>query len=101
MIQSVLVRITRRAAEQITQAADWWEVNRPLAPGAVYDEFDEALNILRSQPEIGASAFSTRVRNVRRIHLSRISYFLYYRVQPGRIDILALWHSSRGAGPRL
>lgn len=74
---------------------------RPLAPGAVYDEFDEALNILGAQPEIGASAFSARVRGVRRIHLSRISYFLYYGVQPGRIDILALWHTSRGASPRL
>jgi plasmid stabilization system protein ParE len=101
LTQSVIVRVTRRAANHIAQAADWWEVNRPDAPGAVRDELEEAVAILGAQPEIGAVAFGVRVKGVRRVHLSRIHYFLYYRVQPGRIDVLALWHTSRGATPHL
>jgi|SRR5665213_417133 len=100
-MQSVIVRVTHRAANHIAQAVDWWEVNRPLAPGAVRDELEEAVAILKAQSEIGAVAFSARIQDVRRIHLSRIHYFLYYRAQPGRIDVLALWHTSRGTGPHL
>jgi plasmid stabilization system protein ParE len=37
----------------------------------------------------------------RRIHISRIWYFLYYRLaqNPRRIEILALWSESRDGGP--
>jgi plasmid stabilization system protein ParE len=38
---------------------------------------------------------------VRRVHLSRVRYHLYYRARPSRIEVLALWHTSRGKGPAL
>jgi len=31
--------------------------------------------------------------------LKRIHYYLYYRVEQDDIEILALWHTSRGTGP--
>lgn len=34
-------------------------------------------------------------------HLSRIRQFLYYRVRGEQIEILALWHLSRGEDPGL
>jgi plasmid stabilization system protein ParE len=44
---------------------------------------------------------NTKLAGVRRIHLSRIRYHLYYRVAShgGAVEILALWHTSRGKGP--
>lgn len=38
---------------------------------------------------------------VRRLHLARIHYDLYYRLveAPRRLEILAFWHASRGSHP--
>jgi hypothetical protein len=36
---------------------------------------------------------------VRRLLLSRIGYWLYYREDAGGIDVLAFWHVKRGSGP--
>jgi hypothetical protein len=40
---------------------------------------------------------------VRRVLLSRVSYFLYYRVNrtSGSVEVLAFWHARRGSGPEL
>lgn len=95
------LRVTRRAHSHIRRAAEWWELNRPLAPGAVHEELDQAFALLRSQPRIGAVAMNTMARGVRRLHLERIHYFLYYRLRRGTVEVLALWHTSRGSGPAL
>ncbi len=44
-----------------------------------------------------------KLAGVRRLHLKRIRYYLYYRVKddPQQVEILALWHTSRGTGPDL
>jgi plasmid stabilization system protein ParE len=51
------------------------------------------------QPEIGARARNIALPGVRRLHLARIHYDLYYRLveAPRRLEILAFWHSSRGS----
>jgi plasmid stabilization system protein ParE len=95
------VRLTRRAATHIEQATAWWTENRPLASGAMQEELEEAFALLRTQPHVGIRASSKRFEGVRRLHLSRVHYYLYYRVLPGRIDVLALWRTSRGTGPNL
>jgi len=97
------IRIVRTAADQITQASAWWQANRSKAPHAFREEIERALELISTQPLIGARASSTRLVGVRRIHLSRIHYHLYYRVRepPEAVEILALWHASRGSGPSL
>jgi plasmid stabilization system protein ParE len=64
------------------------------------EDLAHALTLLASQPEIGARAQNTKL-GVRRIHLARVHYYLYYRVSdsPPGIEVLALWHSSRGSVP--
>lgn len=49
----------------------------------------------------GSRATRSKLAGVRRIHLSLIRYFLYYRVHAGRVEVLAFWHSSRGKSPAL
>ena len=95
------IRITRRASEQIREAVNWWLGNRPDAPDALEEELRQAFDLIAQRPNIGARATNERLAGVRRIHLSRVHYFLYYRVSSTEIEILALWHSSRGAGPAL
>ena len=93
------IRVTRRADAHIEKAADWWKQNRPLSPGALDEELAEAFVLLLSQPAIGAPALNARTKSVRRVHLARVHYHLYYRVRGEQIDVIALWHTSRGSPP--
>ena len=97
------VRIVSSAGRAIVEAAEWWVANRPKAPDAFVVELDRALQLLASQPSIGAQARNVTLTGVRRIHLSRVHYYLYYRVisEPGTVEILALWHTKRGGSPDL
>lgn len=95
------IRVTRRANAHIERAAIWWEQNRPLAPQALENELTEAFSLLSSQPGIGAPALNPKSKDVRRLHLARVHFFLYYRVGGDEVQILALWHTSRGTGPQL
>ena len=93
------IRVTRRADAHIEKAAAWWEQNRPLSPGALDEELAEAFALLLSQPAIGAPALNARTKGLRRVHLARVHYHLYYRVRGEQIDVIALWHTSRGSPP--
>lgn len=95
------IRISARAAAQIHKAAAWWQLNRPAAPGAVRIDVDETLRLLSMQPGIGAPFPAKRSTDVRRVLVSRIRNFIYYRVTSGNVDVLAFWHASRGSGPSL
>jgi len=97
------VDLSDRAKAQIRAAEDWWRINRPKAPNAIREELERAASILSSQPAVGTRASNVSLAGVRRLHLARVRYFLYYwlRGEPERIEILAFWHESRGGGPPL
>jgi plasmid stabilization system protein ParE len=97
----VNVRITKRAQAQIDRAAHWWDENRPLAPEAFDEELSKAFSLLSLQPAIGARVLNARARGVRRLHLARIHYYLYYRERKGEVEVLTIWHTSRGQEPSL
>ncbi len=103
MSEKLPIRIVRTAADQIVGAAAWWGANRPKAPEAFREEIERVLALLATQPWIGTKAGNVKLAGVRRIHLSRVHYHLYYRVResPRVVEILALWHASRGSGPEL
>ena len=81
------IKVTRRASTEIREAASWWRANRPAAPEALEEELRQAFNLISQQPAIGAIATNARLVGVRRIHLSRVRYFLYYRVSASGIDV--------------
>ena len=95
------VRITKRAQAQIDRAALWWDENRPLAPEAFDEELAEAFSLLGLESGIGAPVSNARAKGVRRLHLARIHYFLYYRVRYEEVQVLRIWHTSRGTDPKL
>jgi plasmid stabilization system protein ParE len=90
--------VVRRQVKKLNR---WWRKNRTAAPTAVQDELTRAFRLIFNQPQIGSPAFDVDLPEVRRIHLSRISHYLYYRVlEPeGIIEVLAVWSDSRGGGP--
>jgi plasmid stabilization system protein ParE len=78
------VVIGRRAVAQVEEVARWWAENRPGARDAVRQDLTKALGLIALQPECGTPAQNARLAGVRRIHLSRLNYFLYYRLARGR-----------------
>jgi plasmid stabilization system protein ParE len=96
----VNVRVTKRARAQIDRAAQWWDENRDLPSEAFDDDLAKAFLLLSAQPNVGAPVSNVRAPGVRRLHLARIRYHLYYRVRGDQVEVLALWHTSRGADPR-
>jgi len=93
------VEVTPRAAAQIERAVAWWEENRPAAPDAILDDIEEAKLLLARQPGIGAKSTTSKYPDLRRLFLSRVRYHIYYKVRPGKVVIIAFWHSSRGSRP--
>jgi plasmid stabilization system protein ParE len=99
--EPLAVEISRRAARHIRELERWWRRNRTAAPNAVREELQRVLRIITVTPYVGRRATDVDLKGVRRIHISRIWYFLYYRIldNPERIELLALWSESRGEGP--
>jgi plasmid stabilization system protein ParE len=83
------------------EARRWWVENRPKAPHAFLEELRRGFELITGQPLVGSRATNVRVAGVRRIHLSRVRYHLYYRASGDSVEVLALWHSSRGSPPPL
>ena len=93
------VKVSARAASQIRRAAAWWAENRPAAPGAVRIDIGEALALLAREPGIGVMYEGARAKGVRRLLVGRIRYFVYYSVNEDTLEVLAVWHVSRGRQP--
>jgi plasmid stabilization system protein ParE len=93
------VVISARAAAQVRQAAQWWSTHRPAAPDAIATDLRGALTLLAEQPGIGAPYLGSRTHGVRRLYLSRIRYFVYYRVSGDALHVLTFWHENRGQQP--
>jgi plasmid stabilization system protein ParE len=95
------IKVSPRAQAQIEEAAAWWAQNKPGAPRAIPDELARILSILLTQPGIGVTERRQRIRGLRRVNLSRIDYYILYRVSRGVLEILAFWHTRRGSPPKL
>ena len=94
------IRWTRRAGVEAARAAAWWASHRPEAPDLLRREIEGALELLAAAPSMGAPY---EVPGVRRLVLPRTRYQVFYAYDPGlaQVDILSVWSSLRGRGPRL
>lgn len=91
------------ARRQVKKLNAWWRKNRTSAPNAVRDELERVFRLILAQPRIGPPAIDVSLPEVRRIHLSRIHHYLYYRIleRDGLIEVLAIWSDSRADAPPL
>ena len=97
------LRLLRRATKDLAVAIRWWRANRPAARTMLEDELHHAFALLAEQPHVGETTRDSSLGGARRFYLSGSRYFLYYRVQEktGFVEVLRLWHASRGRTPRL
>jgi len=101
MSRPLPVVISRLAAQHIRQLEHWWRRNRTGAPNAVREELQRIVSVVRVTPFVGHRATDVDLEGVRRIHVTRIWHYLYYRVlpDPERLELVALWSDSREKGP--
>jgi plasmid stabilization system protein ParE len=93
------LHVTRRAARELNRIAEWWAINRPAAPGALREDLQAALALLLERPGLGAPVPEASAPGVRRFHIDRTRYWVYYRVRGNRLEVVSVWHSSRSTGP--
>lgn len=93
------LKLSPQARSDIRTAHAWWKANRPAAPHLLRDELRKAFDLLREQPQLGGSALDVGAHGIRRIYLRGTRYFLYYSVHEEAIEVLRLWHASRGKKP--
>jgi len=62
-------------------------------------DLQAALDLLLVQPDSGSRVMQASSPEVRRFYLDRIRYWVYYRVQGNRFEVLSVWHANRGEGP--
>ncbi len=93
------IRVIPSAEREIREAVEWWQANRPAAPSLLLQELARGFELVSIQPSIGLRAQDPALSGIRRLHLYRIRYFLYYRVEGDTVEILAFWHTSRGDEP--
>lgn len=97
------IEVSDLARAQIVAAERWWRVNRAGTPNAIREELERASALISFQPGIGARSRNLSLAGVRRLHLARVRYDLYYRVVEDlrRVEILSFWHARRGGQPPL
>ena len=90
-----------QAREDVRIAKAWWKKNREKAPTLLRDELKRAFALLKEQPFIGEQALDDGAEGLRRFHLQGSHYVVYYEVHEDDVEVLRLWHTSRGEFPEL
>jgi len=93
------LRVTPLAEQQIREAADWWWRHRRGGYALFGEQLQRGFELATTQPNAGIRARDVALDGVRRLLLSRIRYHLYYTVEGEVVEVLALWHASRGTPP--
>jgi toxin ParE1/3/4 len=101
MSEPLPVVLQRRAIQEIEEINAWWRVNRPASPDLFLREFESMLIAAAMMPTLGATVRGERAPGLRRVLLRRTRYHVYYRVRGEVLEVLAVWHASRGVGPGL
>ncbi len=67
------------------------------------DELEAAYTLITDMPFAGESVVHSRIIGLRRVLLARTQYYLYYVVSEdvAMVEVLSLWHTSRGTPPRI
>jgi len=78
--------------EMVIEALDYIAVDSPKQAEIMISQFEETLGKLKKQPSIGRPYKN----GMRMIKLGKFRYNIYYRENEDNIDILGIWHTSRG-----
>jgi toxin ParE1/3/4 len=90
---SLPVLLRQEASEDVEEARDYYEAQKPNLGQAFLDRLNELLARIGAMPEMYGFAW----RDVRAALLRRFAHVVYYRVHADRVEVLAVVHGSRNA----
>ena len=93
--------VSRNAERHVSNASDWWYENRTAAPTLLVEEFRRSVELITTRPRAGSRFRGRTDVEIRPVLLEKTRYYLYYRVDEAQevVEVLALWHQSRGSEP--
>jgi plasmid stabilization system protein ParE len=103
MIGTYSVIVAPRARTHARRIDEWWREHRANVPSLFARELEAAFVRVAAGP-MGFAVFrETKGRVIRRLLMPRTSYHVFFEVdqRQQKVHVLAIWHASRGRGPRL
>jgi len=64
----------------------------PKQANILLEQFDETLKMIERMPKIGV-AYKGKMRKIK---LGKFRYYVYYKETKTAIEILGIWHTSKG-----
>ena len=98
---SLPVTTTPEADTQIRTIDDWWREHRRASPDLFLEELAVAFDIVGRAPNIGRLYRRSPIVGTRRILLRETRHHVYYVPGDHEVQVIAVWHAGRGAGPPL
>lgn len=86
-----VIRLRAEAENDIHDAAGWYESQRLHLGHEFLDEIEASFTRISENP----LQFPILYRGIRRALLSRFPFGVFFRVEAGRIVVLAIMHASR------
>jgi plasmid stabilization system protein ParE len=80
-----------QATEELLAACDFLEAQREGLSPRLIGEVRKVIDRISVHPELHGFVLN----DIRRAAVRRFPYSVFYRVTPGRIDVLAVFHDSR------
>jgi len=102
-VSAARIEFSTGALDQLRAIQAWWNLNRPSAPDLFHEELAATVEMLRQSP-LAAKAYEfPAIPGLRRTLMQRTRYHVYftYHEESALIFVHAVWHASRGHGPRL
>src|SRR3954468_21202499 len=88
---SLKVVLRRQARAEFDEAFDWYESQKP-GLGAEFAEHVQAVfDRISAMPELHAVVY----RDIRKALVRKFPYSVFYRIKPGRVIVLAVFHGKR------
>jgi len=97
------VFIAPEAKRHIDAITVWWRENRTKNPTLFEDEIEAAIARLASFPKVARPYREVGNREIRRLCLRGSNHYVYCVIYEDRelVQVVAVWHTSRGLGPSL
>jgi plasmid stabilization system protein ParE len=85
-------KVSEECENMVREAAVYIAKNSLKQAEILFDEFDQHIDLIEAMPGIGM-----KYKNgMRRFLLGKFPYYIYYREKENIIEILGIWHTSRG-----
>jgi len=84
--------VTEECEKMLREATAYILENSPTQAKIMVNKFYKIVSLLETFPEIG----TIYQNGIRKFKLGKFRYNIYYRENEKDIDILGIWHTSRG-----